>query len=97
MIKLQLLLRRPSPDIALDPAVRAVLEQHGFAVTGAGRATVSAELPEERFRQLFGGLPPDQNLQLPLPPGLADAISLITIAPRHSAMRHKPRVKHAAF
>ena len=97
MIKLQLLLRRPSTDIALDPLVRAALEQLGFAVTGAGRATVSAELTEERFAQLFGPAAPAANLTLPLPVSLADAISLITIAPRHSALRHTPRVHHAAM
>lgn len=95
MIKLQLLLRRPSTDIALDPAVRATLEQLGLTVTGSGRATVSVELTEASFAQLFGGLAPAPDLPVPAP--LADAISLITIAPRHSAMRHTPRVKHAAI
>ncbi|MEJ7808705.1 MAG: hypothetical protein WKG03_22640 [Telluria sp.] len=94
MIKLQLLLRRPSPDIALDPAVRVVLEAHGLVVTGSGRASVTAQMSEAAFERLFG-VPPAPDL--PLPPGLADAISLITIAPRHSAMRHNPRVKHAAI
>ena len=94
MIKLQLLLRRPSADIALDPLVRAALEAHGLAVTGSGRASVTAQMTEAAFERLFGMAPsPD----LPLPPGLADAVSLITIAPRHSAMRHTPRVKHAAI
>lgn len=94
MIKLQLLLRRPSADIALDPLVRAALEAHGLAVTGSGRASVTAQMTETAFERLFGMAPsPD----LPLPPGLADAVSLITIAPRHSAMRHTPRVKHAAI
>lgn len=94
MIKLQLLLRHPSADIALDPAVGAALAAHGMEVTGSGRASVSAQMTEAAFARLFGIAPsPD----LPLPPGLADSISLITIAPRHSATRHTPRVKHAAI
>ena len=94
MIKLQLLLRHPSRDIALDPAVRAALEQAGFAITASGRATVSAELSAERFEQLFGRPPPGANLAVP--EALRDAINLITLTPRHSAM-HNTRVKHAAI
>lgn len=95
MIKLQLLLRRPSPDIALDPAVRAALEAHGFAITGSGRASVSATLGEADFERLFGHLP--ASADLPVPPGLRDTISLIAVPPRHSVMHHTPRVKHAAI
>ena len=94
MIKLQLLLRRPSRDIALDPALRAMLEQHGFAITASGRATVSAEMTGPHFEQLFGFLPP--LAELPVPAPLQEAISLITLTPRHSAM-HEPRVNHAAI
>ncbi len=89
MIKLQLLLRRPSLDIALDPAVRAALEAHGMTVTGSGRASVTAQMTEDGFERLFG-MQPSQDL--PLPPGLADAVSLITITPRHTS-----RVNHAAI
>jgi hypothetical protein len=95
MIKLQLLLRRPSADIALDPAVRAVLESHGLRVTGSGRASVSAEMTEDDFHRLFGPAPPSPDLALP--PGLADAVSLVTIAPRHSTTHTTPRVNHAAI
>ena len=95
MIKLELLLRRPSADIALDPAVRAALEAHGFAVTGSGRASVSATLGEADFERLFGRVPPSADL--PVPPGLLESISLIATPPRHSVMHHTPRVKHAAI
>jgi hypothetical protein len=95
MIKLQLLLRHPGGDITLDPAVRALLEQHGFAVTGSGRATVSAQMEDARFEALFGPQPVIGALPVPAP--LAEAITLITLPPRHSAMLYKPRVKHAAI
>ena len=94
MIKLQLLLRRPSRDIALDPALRAMLEQHGFVITASGRATVSAEMTGAHFEQLFGFLPP--SAELPVPAPLQETISLSTLTPRHSAL-HEPRVNHAAI
>ena len=104
MIKLQLLLRHPSPDIALDPALRAALEAHAFIVTGSGRASVSARMDEADFEQLFGPLPPLtagfaplSSPELPVPPGLESAISLITITPRHSATHNIPRANHAAI
>ena len=104
MIKLQLLLRHPSPDIALDPVVRAALEAHGFIVTGSGRASVSAQMTEANFEKLFGPSPPVTagfarltSPELPLPPGLESAVSLITITPRHSAMHNTPRANHAAI
>jgi hypothetical protein len=95
MIKLQLLLQRPSTDIALDPAVRAALEAHGFTITASGRATVSAEMTDAAFEALFGW--PPRTAGLPVPPGLQESISMITFTPRHSVMRHLPRVKHAAI
>lgn len=95
MIKLQLLLRHPSPDITLDPGVRALLESHGLRVTGSGRASVSAEMTEEDFHALFGPAPPSPDLALPA--GLTDAVSLVSIAPRHSPMHTNPRVNHAAI
>ncbi len=95
MIKLQLLLRRPSPDIALDPAVRAALEAHGFAVTASGRATVSANMDREDFARLFGA--PPLPTDLPVPPALQEFVSLITLTPRHSVIHHKPRARHAAI
>ena len=95
MIKLQLLLRRPSPDIALDPAVRAALEAHGFAVSASGRATVSANMAAQDFERLFGH--PPLPAELPVPPGLGEFVSLITLTPRHSVIHHTPRVKHAAI
>ena len=49
----------------------------------------------EHFAQLFGQMP--DGAQLPVPPALADTITLITIAPRHSAMNHNPKVFHAAI
>ncbi len=95
MIKLQLLLRHPSPDIALDSAVRAALEAHGFTVTASGRATVSANMSREDFGRLFGEAPLPADL--PIPPGLQDVIRLITFTPRHSVIHHTPRARHAAI
>ncbi len=95
MIKLQLLLRHPSADIVLDPAVQALLASVGMTVTGSGRASVSAEIGEADFERLFGRLAP--GVDLPLPPQLAGAVSLVTLPLRHSKMHHTPRVKHAAI
>ena len=95
MIKLQLLLQRPSADITLDPDVRAAIEAHGLTITAFGRATVSAEMSVAAFENLFGT--PAGAAPLPVPPGLQSSISLITFTPRHSVMRHPPRVKHAAI
>lgn len=106
MIKLQLLLRRPSLEAELDPALRALIERLGMRVTGAGRASVSAEIAEPDFAKLFGPPPavragfapsPLAAPALPVPAPLSDAVSLITVAPRHSAMRHPPREKHEAI
>ena len=100
MIKLQLLLRHPGAEPELDPALRARLEALGFTVTCAGRASVSATLSEADFARLFGPPPPLQAgfaagplaaPDLPVPPALSDAVTLITIAPRHTATDHQPR------
>lgn len=102
MIKLQLLLRHPGKEPELDPALRARLEACGMAVTGAGRASLSAEIGEDGFDKLFGHHPalqsgfaptPQASMELPVPASLSDAISLITVAPRHSATNHHPRNK----
>ena len=94
MIKLQLLLRYPGAEPELAPALRSLLESHGLTVTCAGRATVSASVSEADFARLFGPPPPVHagfaaspaaTPDLPVPPALADAISLIAIAPRHAA------------
>ncbi|MEO7581101.1 MAG: hypothetical protein ABIT83_26140 [Massilia sp.] len=99
MIKLQLLLRHPGAEPELDPALRALLESHGLAVTCSGRASVSATVPEADFARLFGPPPalsagfaesPLAAPALPVPPALQDAISLITIAPRHAVMHQQP-------
>ena len=106
MIKLQLLLRHPGAEPELDPALRSLLEAHGLAVTCAGRASVSANVSEADFAHLFGPPPvvnagfaasPLATPDLPVPPALSDAISLITIAPRHAATNHHPQEKHAAI
>ena len=100
MIKLQLLLRHPGAEPELDPALRAQLEALGFTVTCAGRASVSATVSEAGFARLFGPPPPLQAgfaagplapPELPVPPSLANAVTLITIAPRHTATDHQPR------
>ncbi len=97
MIKLQLLLRHPGTEPELDPALRARLDELGIRVTGSGRASVSAEIDPARFAQLFGPLPetqagfapaPQATPALPVPPGLAADISLITVAPRHTMTNH---------
>lgn len=100
MIKLQLLLRHPGAEPELDPALRAQLEALGFAITGCGRASVSASVSEDDFARLFG---PPQPVKagfaagplaapgLPVPPALDDAIALITVAPRHVATQPPPR------
>jgi len=93
MIKLQLLLRHPAQLTEIDPGLRARLEALGLRVTGAGRASVSVEVDEADAEKLFGPLPPVQAgfgllsaAALPVPPGLADAISALTLAPRHARM-----------
>lgn len=100
MIKLQCLLRHPGSSPELEPALRALLESYGIAVTGAGRASLTAQIAEDDFCHLFGALPqlesgfaPDLQAtpELAVPPGLVDAISLITIAPRHTAAPHTVR------
>jgi hypothetical protein len=94
MIKLQLLLRHPGAEPELDPALCALLASHGLTVTCAGRASVSATVSEPDFARLFGPPPPMRAgfaagaltaPALAVPPALLDAISLITIAPRHIA------------
>lgn len=108
MIKLQLLLRRPGADPELDPLLRALLEANGLTVTGSGRASVSATMPEDEFARLFGQAPElkagfaaapaaAEASALAVPPVLLDSISLITVAPRHTATKHLPRDKHAAI
>jgi len=106
MIKLQLLLRHPGADPELDPALQARLAALGLTVTCAGRASISATIEQDAFERLFGPPPPTRAgfaanplaaPELPLPPALQDAISLITIAPRHAVMNHHPREPHAAF
>ncbi len=106
MIKLQLLLRHPGAEPELDPALRALLEAHGLTITCTGRASVSATLSDDDFTRLFGPPPPVvagfaadplAAPTLPVPPALLDAISLITIAPRHAITNHHPMDKHAAI
>lgn len=92
MIKLQLLLRHISADPGIDPALEALLARHGMTVTGAGRASVSVQIGDAEFAQLFGPMPHlDAGfaaLDMPalaVPEALAGAISQITIAPHHRA------------
>lgn len=100
MIKLQLLLRQPSAEPELDPALRAQLEALGLTITGIGRASLSASVSEDDFARLFGpprpvnagfAAGPLTAPDLPVPPALAHAISLITIAPHHVATNPHPR------
>lgn len=106
MIKLQLLLRHPGANPEVDPALRALLDQHGFKVTAEGRASVSATMSEDDFMRLFGPHRPlragfaarqSETPELAVPADLQDAISLITIAPRHATIGTSPRGKHAAI
>lgn len=102
MIKLQMLLRRPGANPGLDPALRALLEANGLTITGCGRASVSATMSEQDFARLFGP-PPALKAgfaagpvaaaapELAVPPALLDAVSLITVAPRHTPTKHHPR------
>ena len=94
MIKLQLLLRHPRPEPEVDPALRALLEAHGIVLTCAGRASLSANLTEDAYARLFGApkiaasenAGPFEPATLPIPPALAGAISLITVAPHNPTM-----------
>ena len=101
MIKLQMLLRRPGADPELDPALRALLEANGLTVTGCGRASVSATVSDQDFARLFGPAPalkagfaaqPVSAAagEMTVPAALLDAISLITVAPRHITTNHLP-------
>ncbi len=100
MIKLQLLLRQAGTSPELDPALRAVLEAHGMAITATGCATVSVQMSEAQFDTLFGTPPahasgfaaqPLAQSALVVPANLSHAVSLITLAPRHSATNHTVR------
>lgn len=94
MIKLQLLLRHPHPEPEAAPALRAQLEQLGITITGEGRASLSATVPEAVFAHLFGppqigagfAAGPCASPPLAVPPVLSDAISLITVALPNPAM-----------
>ena len=96
MIKLQLLLRHPRPEPELDPALRAALEQLAIHVDAAGRASVSAHMHAADYARLFGQ-PPLASIELPVPAALADAVSLITVAPPHVATNPAPGTDHAAI
>ncbi|MES2018742.1 MAG: hypothetical protein V4484_19805 [Pseudomonadota bacterium] len=89
-----MLLRHPSAEPELEGALRSRLESHGLTITCVGRASLSATLPDADFARLFGPPPPLKagfaadplaTPALPVPAALQDAISLITIAPRHVA------------
>jgi hypothetical protein len=95
MIKLQLLLRHPSTEPAIDAALQADLEALGLEVTGYGRATVSAQITPEAFTGLFGTAP--DLSALPVPASLADRITLITSAPQHCATTASSKGKNAAI
>lgn len=106
MIKLQLLLRHPGAEPEVDPALRALLGAHGIEVTGEGRASVSATVSEADFSRLFGehgaltggfAARQSETPALLIPDDLQDAISLITIAPRHTATALSPGGKHATL
>lgn len=94
MIKLQLLLRHPRSEPEADPALRALLAEHGITLTGEGRASLSASVTEDAFARLFGApkiaasftARPFEPPALPVPADLAESISLITVAPHNPAM-----------
>jgi hypothetical protein len=99
MIKLQLLLRHPAQRPEIDPGLRARLDALGLHVTASGRASISVEASAADAEQLFGplavqasGFAPSlaATPDLPVPTALADAISLITIAPQHIAATPPP-------
>lgn len=96
MIKLQLLLRHPGKEPELDPALRAALEALGMHVDGVGRASVSAHMAQDDYATLFGQ-PPLESCELPIPAALADAVSLITVAPHHVATNLTPGTRNAAI
>ena len=104
MIKLQFLLRQPGAHPEVDPALRARLDGHGIKITAEGLASLSADVSEEDFMRLFGphkpltagfASAPDQTPELKIPADLQDAISLITIAPRHTATANSTKEKNA--
>ena len=92
MIKLQFLLRHPAGLPGIDHQLRARLEGLGLRVTASGRASVSVEADAVTAERLFGPLPAVQSgfallsaPALPVPPDLADDVSMISIAPQHAA------------
>ena len=99
MIKLQLLLRHPRPEPEIDPALRALLAAHGIMLSGEGRASLSASVTEDAFVRLFGApkmaasftARPLEPPALPVPASLAEAISLITVAPHNPALINTQR------
>ena len=95
MIKLQLLLRHPGTDPAIDAGLQAALEAVGLQVTGSGRATVSAQITPDAFARLFGPTP--DLSALPVPASLAGQITLITTAPQHCATTDPLKGKNAAL
>lgn len=96
MIKLQLLLRHPSSEPELPPGLRPALEALAMHVDGAGRASVSVHMAPGDYASLFGQ-PPLESSELPIPAALADAVSLITVAPHHVATNVQPGTRHAAI
>ncbi|QYF94424.1 hypothetical protein KY495_04190 [Massilia sp. PAMC28688] len=102
MIKLQLLLRHPAPEPAIDASLRARLEQLGFQIDGCGRASVTAHMTEGNFIRLFGhnapqaAVAPARTPDLAIPDALQEDISLITSAPRHDLTTTKG-IPHASI
>ena len=96
MIKPHLLLRHPSSEPELAPGLRAALEALAMHVDGVGRASVSAHMAPSDYVKLFGQ-PPLESCELPIPATLADAVSLITVAPHHVATNQNPGTRNAAI
>lgn len=96
MIKLQLLLRNRGAEPELSASLRAALETLAMHVDGAGRASVSVHMAPADYARLFGQ-PPLESSELPIPAALADAVSLITVAPRHVATNLDPGTRNASI
>jgi hypothetical protein len=97
-VRLQVLLRPAWRTDERRARVAATLQALGCDVTGSGAASISARVPPEAFRTLFGTAPPDPDealagRPLTVPAALADSVAAITVAPQHERMVERPAAR----
>ena len=93
-VRLQLLLRKEWRTREGVAAVLRELRALDMRPTGSGAATVSAEVGVRAFERRFGSLSAVVRFEtdtLETPPSLRDCVESITVAPRHTYMRKRPK------